>query len=348
MRYVPDTVLKAYNAMPVWTRSAASTMYGLLKQRKEYTPAARQMLRDLESSQWWTADQLASLQSERLSALVRHAAAKVPYYRQMFAEYGLSAGQIQTPADLPKLPLLTKEILRARGNELMAEGVTPAALRTESTSGTTGLPLTVYMNSEAYLAFKAVQWLQHGWAGYRHEGEWVGVLAGYRVVPLERRRPPFWITNYAGKMMHFSTYHLKPDLMPAMVQQLKRSKIQYLIGYPSAISLLANHMIERGEQHKLNGIFPSSEPLFAWQEQVMARAFGCKVYNYYGQGEKAVSGTGCGASANLHVNMEVCVAECHETDHDCPQNERVAIGLEARRGARLVGLDERQMRAGAQ
>jgi phenylacetate-CoA ligase len=111
-------------------------------------------------------------------------------------------------------------------------------------------------------------------------------------------------------MVHFSTYHLRPDLMPSMLRQMKRLNIQYLIGYPSAISLLAHNMVERGEQVLLKGIFPSSEPLFPWQEQLMARAFGCRIYNYYGQGEKAVSGTGCGVSLNLHVNQEVCVTEC--------------------------------------
>jgi phenylacetate-CoA ligase len=318
MRYVHDGVLKVYTAMPVWSRSLASTLYGALKLRKEHTPEFVRLLRGLEATQWWPIDKLESLQSDRLSALVRHAATRVPYYRRLFAEYGLSPGQIQAPSDLEKLPLLTKDIIRAKGTDLLAEGYRMSSLRSESTSGTSGLPLTVYMNHEAYLSTKAVQWLQHGWAEYRHQGEWVGVIAGYQVVPLERRRPPFWITNYAGRMVHFSTYHLKPELMSSMVRQMKKARIQYLIGYPSAISLLAHHIIEHGEEVPLKGVFPSSEPVLKWQQEVIARAFGCRIYNYYGQGEKAVSGTGCGTSLNLHVNMEVCVAECQDAR---PQSE---------------------------
>jgi phenylacetate-CoA ligase len=293
---------------PAWSRSLASTVYGFLKNRRELTPQFTSILAGLEESQWLPSDRLRTLQAERLRALVRHAATNVPYYRRVFAEHGLSPSQVQTPDDLSLLPTLSKETIRSEGENLIAAGYARRSLRSESTSGTSGVPLTVWMDDAAYTHTKAVQWLQHGWAGYTHR-EWIGILAGYRVMPLARRRPPFWISNHAGRQVHFSTYHLKPEFMPSMVRKLKESRIQFLLGYPSAIGLLARHLVERGDSVPIRAVFPSSEPLYRWQVEAMEKAFGCTVFNYYGQGEKAISGTGCGTSINLHVNMEICVAE---------------------------------------
>jgi phenylacetate-CoA ligase len=97
--------------------------------------------------------------------------------------------------------------------------------------------------------------------------------------------------------------------MPAMVAKMRQRGVQFLLGYPSAISLLARHIVETGETLPLRAIFPSSEPTFRWQAEVIEKAFGCPMFNYYGQGEKVISGIGCGLSMNLHINQEMCVAE---------------------------------------
>lgn len=311
MRYIPDPVLKLYQLTPAWSRSLASSLYGSLKNRKEITPQFIAALADLRGSERLPLSRLQDIQADRLTRLVRHAAVNVPYYARLFAEYGLIPSQIQGPEDLRKVPVLTKETIRQKAASLIAHGYDRWKLRSESTSGSSGVPLTVWMDEGAYAYTKAVQWLQHGWAGYTHK-EWIGILAGYRVIPVGRKRPPFWTSNYAGKQIHFSTYHLKPQFMPAMVTKLKESGVQFLLGYPSAIALLARHIVDTGDRVPLKAIFPSSEPTFAWQHQAVAAAFGARMFNYYGQGERAISGTGCGYSMDLHINMEMCVAELRD------------------------------------
>jgi len=324
MRYVPDPILALYRATPVWTRTLASSLYGVLKNRRELTPEFREALDDLTVAEWYAAERLKELQSDRLRRLIRHAAVNVPYYGKAFADHGVIVSQIQGPDDLRRLPTLTKETIRSRSEELLARGYDRKALRSESTSGSSGMPLTVWMDEPAYAYTKAVQWLQHGWAGYTHR-EWIGILAGYRVVPVGRERPPFWISNHAGHQIHFSTYHLKPRFMGAMVRKLKESRIHFLLGYPSAIGLLARHVVEMGETLPMKAIFPSSEPIYRWQADAIERAFGSPpLYNYYGQGEKVVSATGCGRSMAMHVNMEMCVAEL--VDPPSPGPHRYLVG----------------------
>ncbi|MCK5572186.1 MAG: phenylacetate--CoA ligase family protein, partial [Bacteroidetes bacterium] len=251
---------------------------------------------------------LEELQAERLRKLIAHATTTVPYYRRIFVEYGIPPSQIQTPHDLKRLPTLSKDTLRREGTSMMAETYRKRHLQRESTSGTSGTPLPVLMNREAYIYAKAAQWLHHEWAGYTHR-EWIGILAGYNVIGVSREAPPFWTTNYAGHQMHFSTRHLKPRFFPFFVQKLRSSGIQFLFGYPSAIALLARHIVSTDDHLPLRAVFLSSEPLYEWQAEAIRTAFGCPVFNYYGQAEKALTATGCGTSLDMHTNMELSVAE---------------------------------------
>jgi phenylacetate-CoA ligase len=164
------------------------------------------------------------------------------------------------------------------------------------------------MTDETYLRQKAVQWLQYSWAGYTGQ-QWVGVFGGYKIVPLTRHRTPFWIVNHAGKQVHFSTYHLNPDFLPSVVAKLQSSSIQFLMGYPSAIGIVAQYLAARNQSVPLKGVFLSSEPIYDWQAEAIRQAFGCRVFNYFAATEKVISAISCGHSLNLHVNEEICVPE---------------------------------------
>jgi phenylacetate-CoA ligase len=308
VRYVSSAGQTLYEWIPVWTRSAASTVYGLVKMRRENTPLFQKYLKELRQTQWYSSEQLADLQQRRLQKLIRHAATSVPYYARAFAAHGVVVSQIQTPGDLAKLPTLSKATIRRSWREMIAQRHNVSRLRKESTSGTTGTPLTVYMDDEAYLQTKAVQWLQHEWAGYTHR-EWLGVLAGYRVVPIGRTTPPFWVTNFAGRQIHLSSYNLRPAVVDVYAHKIRSSGIRFLLGYPSAIGYLARSLNEKGNRVPLEAVFLSSEPIYEWQLQAIRSAFGCKVFNYYGQGERVLSGVSCGTSNLLHLSMESSVAE---------------------------------------
>ena len=83
-------------------------------------------------------EQILSWQNERLVAQVKHVWDNVPYYRQKMEEKGLTPDDIQSTADLHKLPFLTKDDLReAYPYGLMGKPLSEC-VRIHSTSGTTG------------------------------------------------------------------------------------------------------------------------------------------------------------------------------------------------------------------
>ena len=55
---------------------------------------------------WWPAERLAALQDRRVRAIVAHAYATVPHYRDAMDARGLRPSGVESDADLAKLPLV--------------------------------------------------------------------------------------------------------------------------------------------------------------------------------------------------------------------------------------------------
>ncbi len=90
----------------------------------------------LRKMQWLAPTELQRFQDLRLRALVEHAYRNVSYWRQLFDRAGLTPGDIQTTADLNKLPLLEKQIIRERIYfDLLAENQSRASMLKVNTSG---------------------------------------------------------------------------------------------------------------------------------------------------------------------------------------------------------------------
>ena len=56
----------------------------------------------------WSTDRLIEFRNARLRNFIKHAAATVPYYRQMFAEKGIDPDGIRTIEDLKAIPILSR------------------------------------------------------------------------------------------------------------------------------------------------------------------------------------------------------------------------------------------------
>ena len=99
--------------MGLQTALVANILFTLQEKLKKHdTVAIRQAM---DNSQWWPAEKLEDLRLERLRTLLTKVGKHVPYYRDCFKNLGFDPQKIQSLADLQKLPLLTKSIIRTEG-----------------------------------------------------------------------------------------------------------------------------------------------------------------------------------------------------------------------------------------
>lgn len=96
-------------------------------------------------------DKLVKIQNRRIRSLMK-AAYRVPFYRERFDRAGVKPSDIRCAEDLAKLPLLTKEELRAWMKE-EAKNPKYAEWFHDTTSGSSGEPLMLLMSprEKAYL-----------------------------------------------------------------------------------------------------------------------------------------------------------------------------------------------------
>lgn len=88
----------------------------------------------------------------RVRATVLHAARTVPFYRDWFARAGIDPRSIRDAHDLARLPILDRDLERARPELFLSDGRRARGALRFSTSGSTGTPLHVAHDRISLLA----------------------------------------------------------------------------------------------------------------------------------------------------------------------------------------------------
>ncbi len=248
-----------------------------------------QAIRFLGESERWDPQRLTALRDEKLTRLVEHAYAASPRYRLMMDERGVRPPDIRGLRDLPKLPVLTKQMLREHGDALRFRG--DIALETGTTGGTTGNPIRVVRDRAGTVWQRAGYWRGLGWGGMRLGDAYVQLFGGTLGVARPRRleRARRWLS---GK--HFlAAFELGPTTAGRYLEAIRTSGARFLIGYTSALFLLARHADRTDVRIDLDAVFPTAEPLLEGWRPILERAFGAAVLPYYGCGEIQSLGYSC-------------------------------------------------------
>jgi len=255
------------------------------------------VLATLERSQWWEPERIAELQRTFLRDLLRHAAARVPYYRDVFRRLGAQPDDFGTFADLRGFPVLTKEVVRDRGRDLIAEG--HEGLRAWATSGSTGVPLRGYFDRHED------DWRQ---AAERRRMRWWGEDIGSRVAHLSTdhySRSYVWKRRVLLNAGHFDCTDLSTPALSRLYRDLVRFRPEALRGRPGTLAHVARFVLDRdaGRALGLRAVWSLAEVLYPDQRALIARAFGCPVVDAYGSSENGLIAVEC-PEGRMHILAE--------------------------------------------
>jgi phenylacetate-CoA ligase len=198
-------------------------------------------------------------------------------------------------------PILTKQQLQSDPLAYISAAHNQRSLIADHTSGTTGTPLTIYSDRGAirrwYALFEA---RVRRWNGVALGDRWA-MLGGQLVVEVERRRPPFWVWNYAGRQLYLSVFHLSDTTVASYAEAMRAHRVRYLLGYPSAMATLADGLRRTGaEPPPLDVIISNAEPIFDHQRALIEDVFGCPMRDTYGMSEAVAGASECEAG-RLHL-----------------------------------------------
>lgn len=232
---------KIYSRSPIWAQQLFVALYGWWRRR--FGKSFHEFVSQLEARERWTGEKFQKYQEERLLALF-NAAWHSPYYRQVFAEAGITKGMPPFEA-LSRMPLLTKENLRLQGRDLVTEKPVPSGTVILKTSGTTGTPTEIFYTSEFHqltLAWQEARSRRWAHLNFKNRRIMFGVR---KVCGFDQSKPPFWRFSPAENMAYMSIYHLSPAFMPPYIDFLETYQPKLIMGYPSALYTLARFALEK-------------------------------------------------------------------------------------------------------
>lgn len=267
----------------------------------------------LEAERNLSRDERLARQLERLRRIVSHAAETVPFYRESFARAGFAPGDLKSLADLARLPLLSKDDIRARMDDLRSTARDIGPLVPRKTSGSTGVSLNFY-NDDACAQWKrGVELYRNRWTGWRL-GEYRAMVWG---------NPPAMETfrqrlrnDLLERGFYLDTLRMNEAMMDDFAAQVMKIRPTLMFGHAHSLYLFAQFWRARGlPTYRFKGIISTAMVLHDHERAEIEEVFASKIFNRYGCEEVSLIASECEAHAGLHVNDDSLVVEVLP-DHD--------------------------------
>ncbi len=280
-----------YARLPVPLQHAAVTAFGAVWHRKRFGGSYGRELAGFLERERFSREEWRDWQTRALREILSLAVTRVPYYRRAWAGLGLDEGRIArfTLDDLPHLPILEKEAVRADPGAFLVDGKDDG-LTVCPTSGSSGTPVQTYWSPDDFrrsLALREARACRPAGVSYSQPR---ATVSGRMVVPDPDSPGPFHRFNLAERQVYLSAFHLKPANAAAYVAPLVRHRVAWATGYTHVFEQLAVLMMEQGiaPPPGLRAVITTSEALTEEGRERIEMAFGCRAYQEYGQVEDAI------------------------------------------------------------
>src|SRR5262245_23030528 len=233
--------------------------------------------RDLLANERLSPTALADVQWRSLRAVLDHAYRCVPYYRRLFDDHDMHPTDVTAPADLARLPVLTRAAIRQHRADLLSSAAVRGRFFSHSTGGSTGEPLDFYRgdehNEHANFAGDYRSFHRAGW----EPGEPMAWIWGH---PLEsrdaqsprrrglKRRLGDWVRDFGIEI--FDAFDAGPERMSQWVDRFRRRRFPFVHGYASALAEFGRYLeANRIALPPIRGVISTAEPLYRDQRSLL-------------------------------------------------------------------------------
>jgi len=249
-------------------------------------------------SQWWSPERLRALQRERLRSILQHAGENSPFYRERFAEAGITAADLRSPEVLQAIPPTGREDLQDSGR-LISLGYRRDRMRSSRTSGSTGTPTVTWFDPWSWFLGKHLLKLRARMA--------CGLGPLDRVAIFQEEVGPGFRRALAGRRASLSV-HSDPSEALALLGSYRPTA---LYGPPGYLA----HLADAGpDLPSVRRIFTSAEMLAPSTRNRLQEAFGAPVLDVYGCTELKEIAWQCEEQGGYHLNCEWIFVEVDPGD----------------------------------
>jgi phenylacetate-CoA ligase len=262
-----DKVRGFYMGSPPWVHATVGPVLSRVPPSMLYGKTFRRTQADIARSA-----RDAEFVEQRVGASLRallSCAVATPYYGEALSGIDVATA---TVADLGRVPITTKDVVRLHTDEMLV--VPREQLEASQTSGTSEAFLTVYLDRDR--SVREWAFVSHVWygCGYRLGDRRAVLRHGHS--DFANVQAKYWVWEPGSGELRLSPLRMVPAVMNEYLDLIRRYRIAFIHGYPSAIALLAAHARNIGwsAPPTLKGVLPISESLLDHQRPIIREGFG--------------------------------------------------------------------------
>ena len=280
-------------------------------------------LHQLEHSQYLPHEAQRARQFAQLRHLVAHAAKTLPFWRARLRKAGIDPDAPIDARTWARLPILTRKEVQDSGTALHA-GKLPTQhgeITTDTTSGSTGTPLTVKRSALAIFYWNVFALREAIWHDFDLGGKLLAIRPDWKR-PADSRGVYFKRHDNWGAPIatHYPTG-------PGVVLDVRHSTIAdhaafmlqeapaHLIGYGSSLEALARHCLAHDIRvPSIRSVYSQGDVLTETGRAACRAAWGVEVVDNYSAVEVGYIATQCPDHPHFHVHSESAIVEVLRDD----------------------------------
>lgn len=260
---------------------------------------------------------LQMLQNKKLIRIIKHAYNNTPYYHRKFDEAGVKLSDIKSVSDIVKIPFTTKFEIQSNLNDVTARNMDMNKCRRTTTTGSTGIPLTVFIDRRSANIHDAV-WVR---AHLERGLNFFDKIAVIRTPRSFRKRGNFYDKLGFIKRKYISVY----DNPEVQLNLLKEFNPDVIRSYPSALATLAFICKRDFYEGNTRLIFTSADLLEGAIRKLISSTFQGELYDNYSCNEVALIAWECKRHSGYHVNVDTLLVEFLKNGEPVSDGERGEI-----------------------
>ncbi|HWL95239.1 MAG TPA: hypothetical protein VNT79_17090 [Phycisphaerae bacterium] len=256
----------------------------------------------------WSREQLLAHQARRVSQLFQMCQDHNPYWRAKFEEFSVRVNSGDPLAELAKLPVLTKDEVRANWRLMRSGHLRDSEVVVESSGGSTGMQVNLFQ-SRTYRELHAAN-------EYRARA-WMGIAPGEPLLAIQADG-----TYIKGKKRLLRSIRMAiergniidglqidpPTARSALFAAAKRKPV-HILGYTTPMVAIARIARElRLDWGSVRAVSTTAERLLDHDRELLGETYGAPVYDRYGSREVNSISMECSAGGH-HVFSDLNVVE---------------------------------------
>ena len=252
------------------------------------------------------AAEIRRVHEQRLEALLRHAYGQTDYYREILGDLGVVRGDGREVrlGEFERIPILTKDVIRAQGPRLRAKTLPPGReAYVNRTGGSTGQPVEYWQDNYYWGVNVATKLYHFKMLGKRLGEPELKIWGSDRDLVLETGTAMRRVQNLGYNRRIVTCGALRPEDIEALIVEVNRFRPKSVWGYIDALYTIAEYVNRTGRKlHSPGVVLGGGGTMFPQMRESIRRAFKAPVINFYGSREMGDVACECARMDGLHVS----------------------------------------------